>query len=99
MVYTSTEDPKYVIDNVPKWTAQIGNYGKICNWKVLTNVIACRLEDVLSPFIKFQNSMGHQVQGEGHLPRHGPVPEATPWKDFTPADPEATISPDASATV
>ena len=46
-----------------------------------------------------QNSMGHPVQGEDHELSHGPVPATTLWDEFTPADPEATISPDASATV
>ena len=46
-----------------------------------------------------QNSMGHQVRGEGHEPNHGPVPETTLWDEFTPAEPEVTISPDASAIV
>ena len=43
--------------------------------------------------------MGHQVQGEGHEPNHGPVPETTLWDEFTPTEPEVTISLDASATV
>ena len=46
-----------------------------------------------------QNSMGHPVQGEHHEPSQGPVPETTLWDEFTPAEPEVTISLDASATV
>ena len=48
---------------------------------------------------RVRNSMGHPVQGEGHEPSHGPVPETTLWDEFTPADPEVTISPDASGIV
>ena len=43
--------------------------------------------------------MGRPVQGEGHEPNPGPVPEVMPWDEFTPENPEVTISPDASATV
>ena len=45
------------------------------------------------------NSMGRPAQGEDHKPNHGPGSEAAPWNEFTPEDPEATISPDASAIV
>ena len=53
----------------------------------------------LSPSNKFINSMGCPVQGEGHEPNPGPVPEVMAWDEFTPENPEVTISPDASATV